>query len=107
MMLHDLSSKERPGRRLVGVAGSFQHFSLSENPTTRSQVIGLDTVLFNTYKLLGRYGSDYSPEVGVFSDSCRISRFALPTLPEHLVTSYRSLLTPPDLFSSPEHSSIS
>ncbi|KAI3723783.1 hypothetical protein L2E82_35541 [Cichorium intybus] len=37
--------KERPGRRLDGVAGSFQHFSLSENPTTRSQVIGLVTVL--------------------------------------------------------------
>ena len=45
MILHDLSSKERPGRRLDGVAGSFQHFSLSENPTTRSQVIGLDTIL--------------------------------------------------------------
>ncbi|KAI3700299.1 hypothetical protein L2E82_44925 [Cichorium intybus] len=45
MILHDLSSKERPGRRLDGVAGSFQHFSLSENPTTRSQVIGLVTVL--------------------------------------------------------------
>ncbi|KAI3691376.1 hypothetical protein L2E82_49729 [Cichorium intybus] len=45
MILHDLSSKERPGRRLDGVAGSFQHFSLSENPTTRSQVIGLGTVL--------------------------------------------------------------
>ncbi|KAI3724275.1 hypothetical protein L2E82_36047 [Cichorium intybus] len=45
MILHDLSSKERPGRRLDGVAGSFQHFSISENPTTRSQVIGLVTVL--------------------------------------------------------------
>ena len=60
MILHDLSSKERPGRRLDGVAGSFQHFSLSENPTTRSQVIGLVTVLvsksigiiFGNYELL-------------------------------------------------------
>ena len=27
MILHDLSSKERPGRRLDGVAGSFQHLA--------------------------------------------------------------------------------
>ncbi|KAI3708069.1 hypothetical protein L2E82_37103 [Cichorium intybus] len=107
MIPRDLSSKERPGRRLDGVAGSFQHFSLSENPTTRSHVTGLGTVLFNTYKLLEKYDSDYSLKIGVFAKPWHVSRSALPTLPEHLVTSYRSLLTPPDLFSSPEHSSIS
>ncbi|KAI3700657.1 hypothetical protein L2E82_45294 [Cichorium intybus] len=96
MIPHDLSSKEWPGRILDGVAGSFRHFSLLKNPTTRSQVIGLVTILEDT--------------IAITHMRLALSRFELRTVPEYPVTGYRSLLTyryppltPPGLTSRRDH----